>query len=162
MGIHTGADLKKHTEFQLAQSFGKAGRYYFKIVRGEDDREVKPDRIRKSVSVEETFRTDITQEKEIVTELTPLCQKLGKRMQKLKALGKTLTLKIKYADFTLQTRSKSLAFHTDSVTQINQVILELLHSPHLPNRPIRLLGVGMSNLKFPVENQVTYQLTIDF
>ncbi|MGB0524325.1 MAG: DNA polymerase thumb domain-containing protein, partial [Flammeovirgaceae bacterium] len=162
MGIHTGADLKKQSEFELARSFGKAGRHYYKIVRGNDDREVKPDRIRKSISVEETFREDITLEQELANELESLVQSLQRRMQKIKVMGKTITLKIKYADFTLQTRSKSLAFHTDAASTIGETSIELLKSPHLPNKPVRLLGVGVSNLKFPVENQVAYQLTINF
>lgn len=162
MGIHTGADLKKQSEFQLARSFGKAGRHYYQIVRGEDKREVKPDRVRKSISVEETFRDDITKEQDMFRELDNLIHELRRRMQKLKVMGKTVTIKIKHADFTLQTRSKSLAFHTDALQTLTQTSIELLKNPQLPNKPVRLLGVGMSNLKFPVENQVAQQLTLDF
>lgn len=162
MGIRTGADLKRQSEFELARSFGKAGRHYFSIVRGDDEREVQPDRIRKSISVEETFREDISQEQEFIPELNALVQTLHKRMKKIKVQGKTITLKIKHADFTLQTRSKSLAFHTDDTNILAQTVRELLKSPQLPTKPVRLLGVGMSNLKFPMKNQVAQQLTLDF
>ena len=83
-------------------------------------------------------------------------------MFKLKVLGKTLTIKIKYADFTLQTRSKSLAFHTDTVEIMSQTVIELLRNPEVPTKPIRLLGVGINNLEFPKENKAANQLTIDF
>ena len=160
LNIHSGADLKKYSETDLAMKFGKAGRHYYKIVRGEDARAVKPNRIRKSIGVEETFRHDLQEESRIKEELLLIIKELVRRAQKSTTKGKTITLKIKYADFTLNTRSRTLSKFTQSEEQIKQVAFELLAEGGIP-QPIRLLGVSISNLEI-IEQLSGYQLTIQY
>lgn len=149
MGIHTGKDLKARSEVELARRFGKMGRYFYKIVRAIDERPVKPDRIRKSIGAENTFSTDLEQPEEMLEKLLPIIQKVCERAQKAGSKGKTLTLKIKYHDFVLTTRSRTLTQWIDREEEIIPVIQELLYQPTPPLKPVRLLGVSLSSLLRP-------------
>jgi DNA polymerase-4 len=161
-GIFNGFDLKQHTRPELVRSFGKAGAYYFKIVRGEDNRVVTPNRIRKSISAENTFGENLTTEGEMLTQLQKLTESVSRSLEKTKLMGKTITIKIRDHEFNMNTRSKTLPEFTYKEEDIYQVVAELLRSPELPSEPIRLLGVGISNLNNEVKKTVKGQLTLDF
>jgi DNA polymerase-4 len=107
MGIFTGKDLRtKSVEF-LINNFGKVGRYYFDIARGVDNRAVNPDSIRKSVGVENTFDRDLIEPDDLYLELDDIIEQLWRRMQRVNAFGKSITLKIKFTDFGCITRSRT-------------------------------------------------------
>ena len=145
LGIHTGADLRTWTELELAQRFGKTGRHFYRMVRAIDDRPVRPHRARKSVSAETTFSEDVHNESEMLEKLDSLAKRVAAHLVKGNLAGYTVTLKIKYHDFEIQTRSKTVAFAVSEADQMMKVIHELLHRPTFPERPVRLLGIGVSN-----------------
>lgn len=146
LGIHCGADLKAKTEVELARHFGKMGRHFFRMVRALDDREVQPDRQRKSVGAETTFRDDLELEQDMLAALRSLTEKLCERLRRIPTSAMTVTLKIKYHDFVLTTRSQTLDTYHSEYEQIFPVVDYLLRRPELPARPVRLLGVYLSNL----------------
>lgn len=161
LGIRTGADLKKRSEIELVKLFGKAGRHYYKIVWAQDDRPVKPNRIRKSVGAENTFSEDLETEAQMLEKLEKILKKVCERLAKIPTGGKTLTLKIKYSDFQIQTRSKTQGRFLSTYEELFPLVKELLHSPEFPPRPVRLLGISMSNLDL-VEEKGGKQLTLEF
>ena len=108
MGLHTGADLKKLSESELIKHFGKAGRFFFHIVRGHDPREVQPNRETKSVGAEDTFPYDLTTTDEMCAELDKIARILTDRLERNGLKGRTITLKLKYHDFKQVTRSQKL------------------------------------------------------
>jgi DNA polymerase IV len=110
LGIFTGLDLKSKAEDFLFEHFGKSGLHYFQIVRGIHTSAVKPNRLSKSVGAERTFDENIASEIFMIDKLEHIANELARRLQKQKLAGKTITLKIKYSDFTLQTRSKTLPY----------------------------------------------------
>lgn len=161
LGIFNGADLKARREVDLAHLFGKAGRHYYRIVRGLDKRPVKPDRQRKSVGAENTFSADLTTEAEMLGQLSPIVHKVCQRMAAADLAGRTITLKIKYHDFQITTRSRSLGRFVRRFDDIFPVIQDLLHQPEFPPRPVRLLGASVSNLNHD-ELAGPVQLTLSF
>ena len=161
LGIRTGADLKKRSEIELVKLFGKAGRHYFRIVRAEDERPVKPNRIRKSVGAENTFFEDIEREEDMKERLGKILIKVCQRLNKIPAGGKTITLKIKYSDFQIQTRSKTQGRFLSNFEDIYPIVMELLYQPEFPARPVRLLGISLSNLDL-IEEKGGKQLTLEF
>ncbi len=144
-GIFTGLDLKSKTEAYLTENFGKSGAYYYNIVRGIQYSEVKPNRIRKSLAAERTFRENITSEIFMLEKLDHIAEEVARRLQKSEVAGKTLTLKIKYSDFTLKTRSKTLEYYIRSKEVILETAKDLLYQEKLENS-VRLLGISLSNL----------------
>ena len=146
IGIYTGADLLARSLPELESRFGKMGDFLYRIVRGEDHREVRPNRIRKSVGAERTFSRDLRRIEEMEERLSEIADHLAERMARGGIGGRTLTLKIKYLDFTLTTRSTTL--HADLTTgeQIATMARRLLHQPK-PTRPVRLLGLSVTNLR---------------
>lgn len=161
MGIHKGLDLKTKSLQFLQSNFGKAGKYYFDISRAIDHREVNPNRIRKSVSVENTYDRNLTTLLEIRHELISLSKSLFSRMEKSKSYGKTLTIKLKFEDFTQITRSKTTTNFIRSKNEINNLMMEILNTQIKEFTPIRLLGLGVSNLE-PQNEQHYIQLTLNF
>ncbi|MGV3589160.1 MAG: DNA polymerase IV [Adhaeribacter sp.] len=162
LGIITGADLRKRTEAELVRNFGKVGHYYFRIARTEDERLVQPHRLRKSVGSERTFEEDITAEADMLERLQFLAQEVAYDLNRLQTTAKTVTLKLKYFDFVQQTRSKTLAVHLNAADAIFTVARDLLRTPQLPQYPVRLLGISVSNLLYAQDLAVNYQLTLDF
>ncbi len=157
--IYTGADLKQLSEHELHQRFGKAGIHYYHIVRGNDNRAVNPDRERKSISVENTFRTD-TKDKDILAgELRDMSDALDARIEKAKASGKTITLKIKYSDFKSITRSITIGQPTADIDEILRLGIHLLDKVELV-RTVRLIGIGISNLGDDSEGEEIPQLSL--
>ncbi|MFL1894528.1 DNA polymerase IV [Aquimarina sp. 2-A2] len=145
MGIYTGWDLKSKTEEFLNQHFGKSGKHYFQIVRGIHTSPVKPNRERKSLAAERTFRENIASEIYMIERLESIAEELQRRLKNSKVSGRTITLKIKYSDFTLQTRSKSLPYFVNEAAIILETAKELLYQEKMKNS-VRLLGISLSNL----------------
>ncbi len=161
LGIYKGLHLKaKSLEF-LTQHFGKAGAHYYHIVRGIHHSPVKPHRIPKSVGVEHTYSEDIITEQDLSGQLKMLSEELIQRLERKEALGKTLTLKIKYKDFSLFTRSKTKDTYYESASEVYEMATLLWrHRPF--DKAVRLLGLSISNLNISEQKQVYVQLKIPF
>jgi DNA polymerase IV len=145
LGIHNGADLKKLSEEQLLVQFGKAGKFYFKIARGIDERPVEWNQETKSIGAEDTFSEDLTTIEEMYEELEKIAPVVQRRLQKHGLKGRTITVKIKYSDFRIITRSRSLPGPTDDLSIIISTAKELLLSTSPAESKIRLLGISMAN-----------------
>jgi DNA polymerase-4 len=139
LGIVSGKELKEQSQEFLVKNFGKVGKYYF------DHREVVAERETKSVSVENTFTSDLELVSEIYGQLYKLTDSLLVRTQKHNLVGKTLTIKIKYADFESITRSKTLENGYFQKEEINKTIDYLIENLLPFPKGIRLLGLGVSN-----------------
>ena len=165
LGIFTGKDLKEKSLEFLTQHFKKSGNHYYQIVRGIHNSEVKTDRIRKSVAAEHTFHTNLTSEIYMLEKLEQIASELEKRLQKSKISGKTITLKIKYSDFTLQTRSKTLPYFISDKDIFIDVAKQLLYQEKMQNS-VRLLGLSLTNLntnpKKKKETKIEVQLKLEF
>lgn len=145
MGLHTGADLKKLTQDELIRDFGKAGKFYYKIVRGIDDREVQPFRETKSVGAEDTFPYDLIELQKMYEALDRIAQLVHDRIQRHGLKGRTITLKIKYHDFKQVTRSLSFPVMVGDLETITTTAKQLLASTDLEDKRIRLFGISLSN-----------------
>ncbi len=167
LGIFKGIQLKEKSEEFLTENFGKSGRYYYNVVRGIHTSEVKTDRIRKSLGAERTFNENIASEIFMMERLENIAEEIERRLKKSKVAGKTVTLKIKYSDFTLQTRSKTLAYFIASKDIILDTAKELLFQEKMKNS-VRLLGITLSNLNTgktetqEKEKEIAVQLKFDF
>jgi DNA polymerase-4 len=161
LGIFKGNDLKQKSLEELTRLFGKAGVHYYNIVRGIHNSEVKPNRIRKSIAAERTFNKNISSEVFMIERLEKIAVELERRMIASETKGKTITLKIKYSDFTQQTRSKTTAFFMQFTSEFLPVVKELLYQEKLQNS-VRLLGISFSNLDTEKKEPVFVQLKFDF
>lgn len=159
LGIKTGGNLKQWTEIDLVKAFGKSGRYYYKIVRGIDNREVKPHRTRKSYGKERTFSEDVNDLDWVNTFLDELSESISEGMQKIPTAGKTITLKVRYKNFDTITRSQSLPHYTNKKEEISTISRQLLEQTEAATREIRLLGISLSNLNL-VEKDYFEQLEL--
>ncbi|MGB0255658.1 MAG: DNA polymerase IV [Flavobacteriaceae bacterium] len=146
LGIFTGADLKQKSEVFLTENFGKSGTHFYQVVRGIHTSEVKPERIPKSIGAERTFSQNLTSEIFLEEKLLQITAALDRRIRRHKGGGKTITLKIKYSDFTVQTRSKTFAHFISSQSLILEHSKDLLYQEKLKDS-VRLIGVSLSNLK---------------
>ena len=161
LGIFTGLDLKsKPIEF-LEKHFGKSGTFYFNVVRGIHNSEVKPNRITKSVAAEHTFDENLTSEIFMQDRLETIASELDRRLKKHKIAGKTVTLKIKYSDFTQQTRSKTLPYFISDKSLLFDTVKELLFQERMKDS-VRLLGISLSNLNTEIKKTIVVQLKFDF
>lgn len=167
-GIFTGKNLKSKSLEYLVQHFGKSGSYYYYIVRGIHNSQVKPNRIRKSLAAERTFSKNLSSEIFMLEKLEHIAEEVSKRLSKSKVAGKTVTLKIKYSDFTLQTRSKTLPYFFADKSVILETAKGLLYQEKLSNS-VRLLGISLSNLnteqktkKIEEKKSVSVQLKFEF
>ncbi|MCT4628501.1 DNA polymerase IV [Winogradskyella sp.] len=170
-GIFTGKDLKSKSIEYLDENFGKSGRYYYYVVRGIHNSEVKPNRVRKSLAAERTFSENLSSEIFMLEKLDHIAEEVSKRLNTSKVAGKTITLKIKYSDFTLQTRSKTLPYFINDKAIIIDTAKDLLYQDKL-NNSVRLLGISLSNLNTDKSNvtktstnekkSVSVQLKFDF
>lgn len=165
LGIFTGMDLKLKSEEFLTQNFKSSGAHYYNIVRGNFYSQVKPNRERKSVAAEHTFITNLTSEIFMLEKLEKISKELEKRLVKSKVSGKTITLKIKYSDFTTQTRSKTLPFFVKENAILLETVKELLFQEKVMNS-VRLLGISVTNLninsKKKPEKPINVQLKFEF
>lgn len=145
LGILTGADLRKWEEAALVQHFGKAGHAYYGYARGIDEREVIPDRIRKSLGAETTFAEDTDDRERLRAELADVRTEVWNRLQRHQFKGKTVVLKLKFDNFKQITRSKTLFSVVDSEETLRQVSEELLAAVDFQQRKIRLIGLTVGN-----------------
>lgn len=145
LGLHTGADLRRASLDFLTTHFGRAGTFYHAIARAEDSRPVSPDRETKSIGAERTFEQDLTAWPEVPQVVAGLLEKLWHAYTREGRMARTVTVKIKYADFRRATRSRSLTEGIGSQTALERISLELLSREFPPPTPIRLLGVAVSN-----------------
>jgi DNA polymerase-4 len=161
LGIFTGLDLKgKSIEF-LEKHFGKSGKFYYYVVRGIHNSEVKSEHIAKSVATEHTFNENLSSEIFMLEKLEIIAAELERRLKKYQIAGKTVTLKIKYSDFTLQTRSKTLPYFISDKALLFETTKELLFQERMKNS-VRLLGISLNNLNTEVKKTVVVQLKFDF
>lgn len=152
LGIFTGADLKKKELDFLEKQFGKSGKHYYNVVRGIHLSEVKPHRIRKSLGAERTFTENISSEIYILEKLEHIATEVENRLKKQQLAGKTITLKLKYSDFSIQTRSKTVEHFVASKEAFLEIAKELLYQEKLKNS-VRLLGLSLSNLNTNLQNK---------
>jgi DNA polymerase-4 len=145
LGILTGADLRKQSLAFLQQHFGRSGPWYHAIANGEDDRPVVPNRPRKSSGSETTFTNDLTDPAGIEAGVLAMAEQVWTWCEKANAFGRTVTAKIKYADFRQATRSQSLSGEITSAVALRQVSLDLVRSVFPPAQGVRLVGVAVSN-----------------
>jgi len=146
LNIYNGADLKALSKIELQTHFGKSGNYYYNIARGIDERPVKAHRIRKSVGSETTFSENLIDKKIIWNKLKSLVQRVEKTLLLKEMTARTITLKVKYADFEQVTRSRTLDQEFNDSQQILNVLPELLQKTEVSRRPIRLIGVSVTSL----------------
>ena len=146
ININKGSDLYALNLDAMVKIFGKRGMFFYDIVRGIDRRKVESERIRKSISAENTFETDLTTRFAIITELYHLEKRVFAEMQELDKTAKTVTLKIRFNDFKTLTRSRTVGKPIDSYNRLQQVSRSLINETPVEGKGIRLLGIGLSNL----------------
>lgn len=147
LGIYNGETLRACSEDMLKRQFGKTGTLYYQFARGIDLRPVEAVRIRKSIGCEHTLEKDISQKSAVIIELYHVACELVERLQKKQFSGTTLTLKVKFHDFTQITRSISVAHNLSSLQEILPLAKKLLLGVDYAQHPIRLLGLSVSNPK---------------
>jgi DNA polymerase IV len=145
--IFTGLDLRKQDLAFLEAIFGKAGGFYFSISRGIDQRPVRADRIRKSIGAENTFATDLTELGPMAAELQPLIDKVWRHCESTGNRGRTVTLKIKFADFEVISRSRSVPDPVGSRIELERIAIGLLEKLIPMPKAVRLLGMSISALQ---------------
>lgn len=160
LGIKTGYDLKQYTEQQLVTLFGKAGHQYYLNARGIDDRGVEPNRVRKSVGAENTFHEDLDDMPNLLIELERVAVDVAGRIDRAKFEGRTLTLKVKYADFTVLSRSRTYSSPILGAELLYDRGKELLSEVDISPK-VRLIGLSVKNIDEEVW-QDAIQLTLDF
>jgi DNA polymerase IV len=161
LGIFTGLDLKNKSVEFLEKHFGKSGGFYYNVVRGIHNSEVKSNRITKSVAAEHTFDINLSSEIFMLEKLERIALELERRLKKHQISGKTITLKIKYSDFTQQTRSKTMPYFISDKALIYETVKELLYQEKMKDS-VRLLGISLSNLNTEIKKTVVVQLKFDF
>jgi len=159
-GIFTGANLKEKSVKELVKSFGKAGHYFYNVARGIDNRPVVSQRGRKSLGAESTFTKDYSEEAILLEKLENVAKSVIKRLSKSGGVPKTLTVKIKFADFTQITRSKTVVGGIEKSIQIEALSKELLLGVLAPHHKIRLLGISLSNFEGE-QKKAQGQLTLE-
>jgi DNA polymerase-4 len=146
-GIWTGLDIRNQSLAFLQENFGKSGTYYYWISRGIDERPVRANRIRKSVGAENTFFTDFTEFDAMLAELRPLIEKVWRHCKSTGTRGRTVTLKVKFADFEIITRSRSVSAVVANRDDLARLAIGLLEDAMPLPKAVRLLGVSLSSLQ---------------
>ena len=160
LGIETGADLERWSMFALSHEFGKVGSYYYNIARGIDERLVVASRVRKSISVETTFVKDLTKSEDIVNEMQQRAKEVALLLVEKEMTGRTVVLKIKFFDFQLITRSRTMDKPVKGLRELNMILVDLLAKSGAYNKPVRLIGVGLSNLCGSKMARMPYQMDL--
>jgi DNA polymerase IV len=158
LGIHTGLDIRNQSLAFLESRFGKSGTYYYWISRGIDERPVRANRVRKSVGAENTFFEDLTELDAMVAALQPLIDKVWRHCETSGNRGRTVTLKVKFFDFEIISRSQSLQSAISNRTDLEQVAVGLLRNLMPLPKAIRLLGVSLSSLAQTTDDEHEPQL----
>lgn len=156
-GIFTGKDLKQLSMAEMISRFGKSGAFFYNIVRGKDDRPVRPIRIPKSIGAEDTFEMDLEDISLMKEELKILCEKVEKRLKSKAQKGRTVTLKIKFSNFRTITRSITHQNYVDSSNDLFKIVCLLLDNEGELQSKVRLLGVTVSNF---LNNDFQKQLSL--
>lgn len=162
LGIHTGADLQAVDESDLVKHFGRRGHFFYKMAHGRDTRPVRPNRTRKSVGAENTFRDDIDDPVEMLRRLEPLAERVTRRLARAERQGRTVTLKLKSFRHEVTTRQVTLDRYVHTADSLMIVAERLLHDPDPPREPVRLLGLSVSNLTDPEAPSIAVQMEIPF
>lgn len=144
LNIHYGRDLAAMELYQLKHWFGKAGRFFYDIVRGNDNRLVEPSRESKSMGTENTFEHDLTTRQEIMVESISLTKHLWERIGQNPVVARTVTLKVKYNNFEQMTRSRTPGYLIHDFEQTRSLIADIVETINF-QLPVRLLGVTLSN-----------------
>jgi DNA polymerase-4 len=160
LGIFTGMDMRKQTLEFMNANFGKAGAYYYWISRGVDERPVRADRTRKSVGAENTFSTDLTDFDAMVAELEPLIDKVWRHCEGTGNRGRTVTLKVKFADFEIITRSQSVSLLIANRGDLARLAIGLLENATPLPKAVRLLGVSLSSLQLEDDTEAQLDFRI--
>jgi DNA polymerase IV len=160
LGIFSGKELRAFSKELLQRHFGKAGSYFYEIARGKDSREVQVDRERKSIAVENTFSTDIFSENEVYFEHKKIIESLWTRIQKNNLFGRTLSIKVKFSDFSIITRSFTQEQKIKDFEMLNTIASKLIEQILPLEKPARLLGLQVSNFYDNKEQQEWMQLEI--
>lgn len=147
LGIHTGADLAAQTQAFLRAQFGSMGDYLYRAARGIDLRRVRADRPRKSVSAERTFDHDLSSGASLRDTLETIIDITWERIERAQARGRTVTMKLKFADFTNMTRARSLAAPVETREVFAAAARALLDAALPLPQPVRLMGLGVSALE---------------
>ena len=146
LGILTGRDLRQWPLYRLAELFGKAGMYYYKVCRGIDERRVETDHVRKSVGKERTFARDIVDIEELDRILDETAERVAEALESAGVTGSTVTVKVKYHDFRLCSRSRRAGQPLLDASAIAAIARELLRRTEAGRVPVRLLGISLSQL----------------
>lgn len=160
LNIFTGKDLKALSQMKMFKLFGKPGKFYYKIIRGDDDRPVNPNRERKSISAERTFGDNLETMDDMIDQVERISGILLERMKRADDVGKTLTLKIRSADFTTNTRSKTTKHWIATKQDIFALSKQLMLDNEDILKEVRLLGITVSNLKnevIPISDQLRFK-----
>jgi DNA polymerase IV len=160
LGIYTGLDIRAQSMTFLQENFGKAGAHYYWISRGIDDRPVRANRIRKSVGAENTFSSDLSDFDDLVAELEPLVEKVWAYCDSTGSRGRTVTLKLKFFDFEMITRSTSVPSPVSTCDDPGRLVVDLLRVEMPLPKPIRLLGVSLSSLQTEADGEPQLVLPI--
>ena len=161
LGIYKGKDLKTLQRQEMLMHFGKSGSYYYDAVRGIDERPVRPHRERKSIGAERTFETDINDIELIKEKLRKVIDIMWERCQAKQKIGKTVTLKLRFSDFSTITRSNTITDEIYTIERVEKTVFDALPIEDIEEHGVRLLGVTMSN--FPGEKRgFSRQLEFDF
>ena len=161
LGIFTGLDLRNKSLDFLEKHFGKSGIFYYDVVRGIHHSEVKAERVAKSVAAEHTFDENLSSEIFMIEKLERIAEELERRLKKYNIAGKTVTLKIKYSDFSLQTRSKTMPYFIADKALLLEITKELLFQERMKDS-VRLLGISLNNLNTEIKKAVVVQLKFEF
>jgi DNA polymerase-4 len=163
LGIHFGSDLKKWDRESLVRNFGKSGLFFYEIARGIDERPVETSYERKSIGTELTYEKDLTSRFEIIAELYKVEKELMARLEAAGTTGRTITVKVKFADFRQITRSHTLRDYIRSFDTLHREVTVLRKGMMLEGERIRLLGVSISGLEGEREDdpQLELPLTAD-
>jgi DNA polymerase IV len=160
LGLHTGLDMRNQTLEFMQANFAKAGACYYWISRGVDQREVRANRVRKSVGAENTFCSDLTDFESMAAELQPLVDKVWRHCEDKGSRGRTVTLKVKFNDFEIITRSRSVPVPVSSRSDLERLSVALLQNEMPVPKPVRLLGVSLSSLQGEEEEEPQLGLPI--
>jgi DNA polymerase-4 len=147
VGIHTGADLRAFDPAEIERLFGKLGRFLHAAAHGIDDRPVVSHRDRKSLGAETTFARDQRDRAALEPVLEELCRELAARMERAQVTARTVTVKVRYADFSLITRGRTLQSDLDGLPALHATARVLAFDTPRPDGPIRLLGVTVTQLR---------------
>jgi DNA polymerase IV len=146
LGIHTGQDLKALSMSELESIFGRSALYYYEQVRGIDDRPIETHWERKSVGSEKTYAQDLSEVSDMTTALVPLAEELNEWLEAKEQVAKTVTLKVKYANFESITRQKTMLSPIQKTEDILAIAISLFEQTEVATRPVRLLGISLSKL----------------